>query len=211
MSACALFYSLASLYSYFGFKTNKFIDISQSYFASFKVSAILLGHFFDTSLPISYYFEFNFAMMTLLITVDAYYGFNELIRETRLKDESLIEEERSIFLDNWKINLFYKERESSELMRTFGLLLLTLEGIFSCSSMFYTRYYLFVSFTFHPNFIFSKSPLVLHSYTQLCLTSITMAPNCHFWLNVCLLISQLSPSQCSSQSQQLELSALFQE
>jgi len=126
MSTCALFYALASLYAYFGLKSNKFIDVSQSYFTSFKLSAILLGHFFDTSLPISYYFEFNFGMLTLLITVDAYYGFNQLIRETRLKNESLIVEERGIFLDNWKINLFYKERESSELMRTFGLLLLTL-------------------------------------------------------------------------------------
>ena len=110
MSTCALVYSLASLYSYFGFKTNKFIDISQSYFASFKLSAILLGQFFDTSLPISYYYEFNFAMMTLLITIDAYYGFNELIRETKLNNESLREEERGILIDNWKINLFYKER-----------------------------------------------------------------------------------------------------
>lgn len=131
MSSCALFYALTSLYSFFGLQTTKFIDISQSYFASFKLSAILLGYFFDTSLPISYYFEFNFAMMTLLITIDAYYGFNELIRETRLKNESVIEEEKEILVDNWKTNLFYKERQCSEFMRTFGLLLITLEGIFS--------------------------------------------------------------------------------
>ena len=152
MSSCALFYALSSLYSFFGLQTNKFIDISQSYFASFKLSAILLGCFFETSLPISYYFEFNFTVMTLLITIDSYYGFNELIRETRLKSDSLIEEEKRIFVDNWKTNLFYKERQSSELLRTFGLLLITLEGIFSFSSMFYPQYYLFVSFIQSLNF-----------------------------------------------------------
>lgn len=111
ISGIALFYAVTSLYSFFGLKTIKFIDLSQSYFASFKLSAILLGYFFDASLPISYYFEFNFAMMTLLITIDAYYGFYDLIRETRLKKESLKEESEGILLDNWKTNLFYQERE----------------------------------------------------------------------------------------------------
>ncbi len=111
ISGIALFYAVTTLYSFFGLKTIKFIDFSQSYFASFKLSALLLGYFFDASLPISYYFEFNFAMMTLLITIDAYYGFYNLIRETRLKKESLKEESEGILLDNWKTNLFYQERE----------------------------------------------------------------------------------------------------
>lgn len=75
MSGCSLLYAVTSLYSFFGFKTTKFIDVSQSYFASFKLSAFLLGYFFEKSLPISYYFEFNFAMMTFLLIIDAYYGF----------------------------------------------------------------------------------------------------------------------------------------
>ena len=86
MSALTLFYSMASLYTYMGLKTNKFIDISQSYFAAFKLSAFLIGYLFDESLPINYRFEFSYFMMTLILTIDAYYGFYKLIKETRLKN-----------------------------------------------------------------------------------------------------------------------------
>lgn len=85
MSALALFYSMASFYTYMGMPTNKFIDVSQSYFAVFKLSAFLIGYLFDESLPIDYRFEFSYFMMTLILTIDAYYGFYNLVKETRLK------------------------------------------------------------------------------------------------------------------------------
>jgi hypothetical protein len=136
MSAFTVYYSLASLYSYLGLKTTKFLDFSQSYFVAFKLSAFLIGYLFDESVLISYRFEFNYLMMTLLLTVDAFYGFYQLITETRLRKESIIEEEDSYFVANWKKNLFYKEREESEIFRTFGAFIITMEGIFSFSALF---------------------------------------------------------------------------
>jgi hypothetical protein len=136
MSAFTLYYSLTSLYSYLGLKTTKFLDFSQSYFVAFKLSAFLIGYLFDESVPISYRFEFNYFMMTLLLTVDAFYGFYQLITETRLRNESILEEEDSFIVANWKKNLFYKEREESEMFRTFGAFIITMEGIFSFSALF---------------------------------------------------------------------------
>ncbi len=48
---------------------------------------------------------------------------------------------------NWKFNLFYKEREHSEVFRTFGLLIITLEGIFSFSALFVRNNPAMVRFT----------------------------------------------------------------
>jgi len=50
MSCFAVVYSLVSLYSYLGLPSNKPLDIMKSYFASFKVSAFLLGYHFDACL-----------------------------------------------------------------------------------------------------------------------------------------------------------------
>ena len=80
-------------------------------------------------------------MLTILVTIDSYCGFYSLISETYLKNHSQSE---SSGLDTWKQNLFYKEHESA-MIRTVGLMIITLEGIFSFSSIFYSRYYLFVS------------------------------------------------------------------
>jgi hypothetical protein len=100
-----------------------------------------LGYLFDSSLPISYNFEFNFTMLSILVTIDSYCGFYSLISETYLKNHSQSE---SSGFETWKQNLFYKEHESA-MIRTLGLMIITLEGIFSFSSIFYNRHYLFVS------------------------------------------------------------------
>ena len=87
MSLFALLYSLVSFYSFLGLPTTKPLDILQSHFASFKLSAFLLGYLFDSALPKTSTIDNYYIILTLLITLDAYYGFNVLIGELRLENQ----------------------------------------------------------------------------------------------------------------------------
>lgn len=100
-------YSVASMYTFFGLKENKIVNMSQSYFAATKLSALALGYFFD-SLVGGEAFSINFFIMTILISFDAFLGFaliSDRVEFTQHQKESKVGA-LNFLSDNWKSQLF---------------------------------------------------------------------------------------------------------
>lgn len=76
MSILVVIYSICCLHAYLGLPSIKYIDVSQSYFATTKLSAICLGYMFDAICQNKFENEYSYSLMTLLLTLDALYGFN---------------------------------------------------------------------------------------------------------------------------------------
>jgi hypothetical protein len=82
LSIICVIYTVLSLYSFLDPVGTKFIDLSTSYFASFKLSAFCLGYLFD-AYTIGR-LEWFYSLLTLVITCDAYYGLYKLIEEQKI-------------------------------------------------------------------------------------------------------------------------------
>ncbi len=74
LSITSVFYTILSLYSFSGLPCSKFVDLSTSYFASFKLSAFLLGYLFDAMLVGKV--EVCYTLLTIMVTAEAYYGMH---------------------------------------------------------------------------------------------------------------------------------------
>lgn len=136
MSSFVILYSLFSLYSYFGLPTIKVIQVSQSYFAATKLSAFCLGYLFDSICYGSFQAsqDLSFALMTLVLTFDALYGFNNLVSQEHVELDRPREDISNMLITNWKSHLFFSGQSSIEKTLAFGLL--TLQDILSFSAIF---------------------------------------------------------------------------
>ena len=76
-SLLVVLYCLFSIYSYFGIKNFKFIQMSQSYLATMVLAAISLGYIFGCSVY-GFNNEISFLIMTALLVIDAFLGYSLL-------------------------------------------------------------------------------------------------------------------------------------
>jgi hypothetical protein len=133
MSVLVAVYASLSLYCFFDLPSSKLMKMSQSYFASFKLSAFCLGYLFD-ALSSNQSIEFYFIVMTLIITADSYLSYNYLMKKHQFEEVSE-EEEASFLHGNWKHGLFYSQTAKPS-TKTFGAFILTLQSLFSFSGIF---------------------------------------------------------------------------
>ncbi len=134
LSGVIALYSLASMYTFFGLKSFKSVNMCQSYFMGTKLSALALGYFFD-SLANGSSFSTIFFMMTILITFDAFLGFallSDRLEYTQHQKENKIGS-LNFFFDNWKSQLF-KTNQTFNKNSAFGLT--TLQSVFAFSALF---------------------------------------------------------------------------
>jgi hypothetical protein len=92
------------MYCYLDLPSPKLVKMSQSYFAAFKLSAFCIGHLFD-ALANQQKVDAYFAIMTIVITLDAYVSYNYLMEKHELAGSEI--HEGNIISGNWKHGLFY--------------------------------------------------------------------------------------------------------
>ena len=130
------FYSLMSLFNYFGIKESSIVDASASYFAVCKLSLLALGYTAD-SLIISGTVDLSFLVMTLVLCFDAFYGLSVYLSQAQYVSEKKTFNKKSslsatLCMDNWKSNLFRSQDVS---LKIAALVVFTLQLTASISAL----------------------------------------------------------------------------
>jgi len=81
MSLIVVLYSVVSLVSYLGLTDYKILNMFQSCLSATKISALCIGYRFDALSSQHGQVEYYFTLMTVFITIDAFFGFEELVRK----------------------------------------------------------------------------------------------------------------------------------
>lgn len=131
-------HALFSMACYFGINSSRFVQICQSYAATYKLSAIALGYLFDHIVQHGFGFEFSFLMMTLVLSFDAFLGYallsarSEFCKDTKdlIFQESL---QTTVLADNWKSSQF---KSSDVQIKNLAFIVISIECVFAVSAVF---------------------------------------------------------------------------
>lgn len=137
-SVIVTFHALFGIFCYFGLNSSKFIQVCQSYCATYKLSAIALGYLFEHIVRQGFNFEISFLLMTLVLTFDAFLGFSLLTARSEFcKDtKNLIFQESlqtTILADNWKSCQF---KSTDVTVKNLAFVLISFECVFAVSAVF---------------------------------------------------------------------------
>jgi len=136
-SVLVAIYALISIYTFFGLKTNKFVNVVSSTFLSLKLSAVALGYLY-ASLNNGFNNEISFMLMTIILLADGFLGYALLSTRSEfskeVKNYRFMESgSMTFFFDNWKAQLF---RSNEAVLKNFSFILTSVQGVLAFAAIF---------------------------------------------------------------------------
>lgn len=179
LAAC--FFCLATIYSFFGLKSFKAIDILASYGTCFVLTAFTTGILLNIINSGNTQIGYSFYALATIMTLDALASFStlfgaELFRFEKklLKDSSFI---LTFFFDNWKGLLF---KSANRKMKIFGSILLYFEILISAQVAITLSNPSMFQFRILALAIFSHSCVGIYNFFMPCTSQLTRALNSYF-------------------------------